>query len=692
VDIFNSDNLIAPLDAVRFILVYVPLLILPGFCMAALLRPSSSRLERMALATPCAYALVAVSGLVTALLHLSYGAIHYAVVAVPVVVLACSRMWRRRDSEPAKTTERWWLMAVGVSVVQTVAVALAFVGETVPAGFDALAHVAWVEQIGKAHVFPITLLSANLDSAEGGFYPPVFHVICAMVQSLAPMPAYRITFFVDLAAVALLPIMLYVYTRVATGSDRLAALATLAALAFEPLPFYAFTKALYTFIVGLLFVPAVAMALRDGLGRNDRRSIVLAMALGVGLFYTHPTEFVTVGLLALAIVPGLLRDLRSWLRAVGYGVLVAAVWALAAAPALHGVRSTMAGGAQAEMKASKVFTPAVHVDIPNMVSAYIQFVFGRNLGYLLFAAACIGMLWCVARRQYLLLAAIQVLLSAVFIDTLSYNVLHGFYALSYPWAIWERLAPTHYWVSLPLAGIGIDVGVRALQGLWRRRSRPLVTLAAMPVAILGLALPLDISSAWSANYDHARDVMAPVDVKTIGWLAVHVPQNAVVVNDADPTNLTLFDAPLDAGRWMPVLGGPHPLFWRNAEGPGPLDDRLYVLHHITDDPLPGRVVRFLRQYGVGYVFYGAAIRPGAKRHLNLAQLFGSPYLRAIYANPATCTAPHTYTPASCPDTGSYVFGITISTSTISRKSGMAEVSPLPSFAMRGRTLNARRQV
>src|SRR5579885_3229274 len=119
-DILSSDSLIAPLDALRFILAYAVLLLLPGYSMAALLRPRSTRLERLALATPCAYSLVAVSGLVTALLHLSYGAAQYAVAALPVAVAGGYAMRRARTAsdDVARTAGRWWLVAVAVAIVQ----------------------------------------------------------------------------------------------------------------------------------------------------------------------------------------------------------------------------------------------------------------------------------------------------------------------------------------------------------------------------------------------------------------------------------------------------------------------------------------------------------------------------------------------------------------------------------------------
>src|SRR5207237_2324942 len=124
---------------------------------------------------------------------------------------------------------------------------------------------------------------------DGGFYPPVFHALTSLILGVAPMATYRAVFFTVLAAIALLPLALFSYVRIATGNARLGGLAVLAALAFEPLPFHVLEVSYYPFILSMLCVPALAIALRDGLGRGDRRAAALAAILGVGLFYTHPT-------------------------------------------------------------------------------------------------------------------------------------------------------------------------------------------------------------------------------------------------------------------------------------------------------------------------------------------------------------------------------------------------------------------
>jgi hypothetical protein len=108
---------------------------------------------------------------------------------------------------------------------------------------------------------------------------------------------------------------------------------------------------------------------------------------------------------------------------------------------------------------------------------------------------------------------------------------------------------------------------------------------------------------------------------------------------------------------MPALGGPQPLFWRLGAGPGSLDDRLYLVRHIADVPLPPRAAQFIRRYQVRYVFYGAQVRPGATRHLNLARLLADARLHLVYTSAAACRQGARAGMEDCPSTGSYVFAI-----------------------------------
>ena len=681
----TSTSLIAPVDLVRFTLAYVPIALVPGYSAAVLARPRADWIERAALAIPCACSLVALSGLATALLRLPFGLPAYGALALPIMLAAGYTAWRTpatgwgsrlrggqttptavgwqqtlsavemppqtqsADSAPG----RWWLVAIGAAVAQVGVAIMVYARHVVPSGSDVISHVMMTNTITRSHVY-LALLSAHGHPA-GGFYPPVFHALAALVLSVAPMATYRAVFFGVMAAIALLPLALFSYVRTVTGSARLGGLAALASVAFAPLPFFVLTEGFYPFILSLLFVPALAVALRDGLGRGDHRAVALAALLGVGLFYTHPTEFVTVALLALAVAPRLLRDAGSWMRAGTFGAAVAAAWGLAAIPALEAVHHTIAGSAQAEIRASHAFTPALHVDPGVVLGGYVYWVYGLNVSYALLAAVAAGALWCLARRRLLGLVVVQAILFAVFVDANSNNVLQRFYAPAYPWPLWERLIATHYWVALPLAGVGIDAAMRWAGRFLRTKQAAFNAIIAAPFVVIGLLVPLDVAGAHTAAYADARRVVAPADLGALTWLARHARAGSVVLNDEDASS-AFFDVPIDAGLWMPALGGPQPMFWRGGTGPGSLDDRLYVLQHITEVPRPPRAARFIRRYQVRYVFYGAGVRPGATRHLNLTRLLGDAGLRLVYTSAAGCRQADR-AGTRCPSTGSYVFAI-----------------------------------
>lgn len=650
----TASSLIAPFDAIRFALAYAILVMAPGYAIAALARPRSDRIERLALAVPCSYTLVAISGLATALLHLSFALPSYAALALPLTLVGVITS-RRRDEQLCERAG-WRFVPVGVAVAQVVTIMAVFAGYVAQPNSDAIKHILWTSRIARAHVFPIALLSSPSGTTDGGFYPPAFHALGALLLQIAPMAPYRAVFFNAVAATAFLPLALFVYVRAATGSARLGGLAAFASLAFEPIPLFVSIQGLYTLTVSQLFVPAIALALRDGLLRGDRRATALAAALGVGLFYTHPTEFVTAGLLFLAIV-SVPRDVRSWRRAAGHGAIVAAAWAISAIPALAAVHQTMIDGARPEIRNSHYFVPASHIHLNVVLSGYLQGVYGRNVGYGLLALVVIGGVWCLARRRWLGIVAAQAVLFALYIDTTSYDLLQRFYVLSFPWALWERLAATHYWFALPLAAIGTDAVARGARQLMRAKSRVFVGLLAAPFVLLGLLLPFGVASERAAGFINAHMVIAPSDLGALAWLARHAPSASIVVNDSNLTHRVIYDAPTDAGAWMPVMNGPYPLFWEGESGPGSLDDRDYLAQHIAAASLPPRAMRFVIAHNVRFVFYGAGLRPTATRHLNLGRLLADPQLRLVYSSAEGCRDTTDRAMAMCPATASYVFAL-----------------------------------
>ncbi len=684
--LLGGYSLVAPLDLLRFGLAYLVTVVMPGYAVATLVRPCGSRLERAALAIPCSYSLVAVSGLITAVLGLGYGLPTYALLAAPLTTAAAYLAWNRHaqrrrtqgmgraagkgivaaGEQPKPKPWSWELVAVGVALVQVAVLLSVFAGYPAPANGDDVRHILWTDHVALAHTFPLALLSPS-GSATGGFYPPVFHVLTAMILQIAPMSTIHAVFYSVVATTVALPLGLYVLVERVTGNARIGALAAIASLTFDPLPLYLTTQAYYTLVASQTFVPVLALALLDALGHSKRRAAVLACLLGIGLFYTHPTEFLTVALLVLAIVPGQLRRVAGWTLAAVAGVAIAAVWGLAALPALAAVRHTMVFGAQVEIASKRDFVPSAAFQVGPVLGNYVQAVFGRNAGYALLLLVVVGIISCLIRRRLLGLVAAQLLLSALFLDVTSANLLQRFYVLAFPWALWERLAVTHYWFSLPLAAIGLEaVLVRVLPAL-RARSMPFVALAAAPAILVAIVLPFGVTTARIAVFVHAHVMLAPADFGSIAWLSRHAVPGSVVVNDSNLTTQMIYDSPTDAGLWLPVLGGPQPLFWTYETGPGPLDQRIDLARHIADVPLPPRAAAFAARYHVRYVLYSAGLRVTATRHLDLGRLLRDPGLRLVYSSAPSCPATQPYNQdragrvtdrtANCPLTASYVFAL-----------------------------------
>jgi len=281
-----ASTFIDPLTLTQFLLVYVVVALIPGYALATLVRPHSPRQERVALTIPCAYALTAVCGLTTALLHLPFTLFLYAAFAAPITLAALWGAWHRRRDTPLRIRAGLWLVPVGVAALHLAVTLWVSRGTPIAIGFDAPIHLAYVEAIVRAHIFPITLIASRIGANDGPFYPAAFHGLAALLTDATALPVYRATYLSIVAATAGAPFLLFAYVRVALGTERVAALAALAALAFEPLPQFALAQGLYPLLVAILFLPALALALRRGLWEGERRAVLLAALLGVGILYT----------------------------------------------------------------------------------------------------------------------------------------------------------------------------------------------------------------------------------------------------------------------------------------------------------------------------------------------------------------------------------------------------------------------
>ncbi len=653
----SNSNLILASDVVRFALTYVVLFVIPGYALATLARPRSLRIERVALSIPCAYSLVALSGLASIFLHLPFVLAIYAIFALPVTVVWAYAWWRQRREHVVDVAKRWWLAPAAVAVVQVAIIAIVYAHYVFPVGVDVVVHVIWTNAIVNAHIYPITLMSSHIGSDDASFYPPTFHALVALLLSVAPMTTYRAVFLSVVSVVVFFPFALFTYVRVVTGSNRLSTWAVLASLSFEALPLFALAQGLYPVTVALLFMPTLAIVLRYALGDHSYRSVALAAILGVGLLYTHPTEFVAAALPMLAIGPAIVRSVRSWLHTGIACLILVGVWLVAALPARSAMHQAIAYAVQDPSVTAQGIAQQAHIDLTQIIIGYLQWVYGRNVSYVLFFMVLIGITQCFIKRRFLGLVGPLAIGFIVFVDVNSYDLLRHIHLLSFHWTWPDRLIPAHYWLVLPVAAVGIDVVLKGLNRLRSVRSLSTIALIASPVLLLGVILPLSVTIGRLTTYSAARNETAPADIGSLTWLVRHSSLPSSVLNDGDITHSTILDGATDAGLWLSALGGPQPVFFRSQDGIGPLDDRLFLLQHIGDNPLPNRAQQFIDRYHVQYVFYGAYIAPLARRHLHLARLLHDQRLHLIYSSTPTCSVGENVSSSICPASGSYVFAL-----------------------------------
>ncbi len=625
------------------------LILVPGYCLAGLARPRTGRLDHLALALPCAGSLVVVVGLCCMTLHLPFSLLAYCPPAALFVILYVAREARagRLSCLWTRPASLLWLVAPAVALVNVVVVVLTYASSVIPDASDTVSHTVWTDYIAQSHNFTFRLLSTP--PGHGAFYPPGFHALSALIVDATGMPAYHVIVYIALACAVTTPFVLQAYLRASLGeSSRLIALAVALSLAFDPWPIYTVATGLYPFSLSYVYIGALVVVLIDGVGRGARASFALAVLLGIGLFYTHPTEFVTVALLGAAAILPLLHGREVWLRAVARSVVVGLVWIVAGLPALSAIRTTIVAGALVEIQARHNFTPPQHIYWGSAVGTYLFQIYGRNLSYFPFVVVVVGLGWCVARRRHLGLVAVQAIMALVFLDVLSLNVLKPFYALSFPWALPERLAPLHYWVEPILAALGLRAVMRELQSLRLSFNHTIVLFLALFYLVFGGVLPLFVTALRAMAATTTYHAFGSGDVDALIWLKQHA-HGKVVLNDEDNvTRPGLFDLTIDAGRWMPILVGVRPLFGPGGSGPGPLDTRITLLKMIGGPSLSPTARQALKRDNVGYVYYGAVVLSWAHRHLNLQHLLHAPYLRRVYPSASSCLL-------TCPASAAVIF-------------------------------------
>jgi len=631
------------------------LILAPGYCLAGLARPRTGRLDHLALALPCAGSLVVVVGLCCMTLHLPFSLLAYCPPAALFVILYVAREARagRLSCLWTRPASLLWLVAPAVAIVEGVVVVMAYASNTIPDAFDVLSHAVWTDYIAQSHNFTFRLLSTP--PGHGAFYPPGFHALCALIVDVTGVAAYRVIVYVALTCAVMLPFVLLAYLRATLGKKpRVVALAVALSLAFEPLPIYTVASGLYPFTLSYVYVGALVLLMIDAVGKGERASLALAVLLGIGLFYTHPTEFVSVALLATPAVLSSLGTKDAWIRSGARAIVLGLAWIVVGAPALVAIRTTIVAGAFAEIQTRHHFTAPPRIDIGTVVGQYLYQIYGRNLSYLLFGAVVVGVGWCVWRRRHIGLVVVQAMMALVFLDVLSFNILKPFYAISFPWALPERLGPLHYWVVPVLAALGVRAALRGSQRLGLSLNRPRILFLGLSFGIFGAVFPLSVATLRVTAMTAARHTFGAGDLGALAWLHEH-DYGQIVLNDEDTVSRPgLFDGTIDAGRWMPALAGVTPWFGPDSGSSPTLNAHIKLLKMVGGLTLSQVARDALQKANIGYVYYGADVPPWSHRHLNLERLFHASYARPVYESAPGC-------PSHCPAGVAVVFALIAAT-------------------------------
>src|SRR5579875_2627335 len=123
----------------RFAAAYLALVFLPGYTLATLLRPGATRVERIALAVPCALSIVALYGLTTGLVHVPFTATGYAALAALILGVGAVRgMYRPAGKLRLRPPAGWEWAPTAMALLTLVVVAMSYASDVAPASGDAL--------------------------------------------------------------------------------------------------------------------------------------------------------------------------------------------------------------------------------------------------------------------------------------------------------------------------------------------------------------------------------------------------------------------------------------------------------------------------------------------------------------------------------------------------------------------------
>ena len=494
---------------------------------------------------------------------------------------------RPEESRPAEPRVAWLVLALPVVVYLLLHTLrdLVILPGTVD---DGVHHATWTRLIfEKETLSPVAIYAPPVSDHRSMLYPWGFHVWIAMVAKVASLPWIETYWRSVLVIGSCLPLGVYVLATKVMPKGWPCVAAALCSVLFFWLPFQPYLWGGLPLLTGALCALPLARVALDAFAARDRAPVVLAAALGVGVFLVHPSQAMGALIVcAIVAVAQRLEQRGSWRTAAWClgGLTVLGVVLTVGADHLELVNAFIRRAGQvAHQKGAR----------PEMMLGWLRDLFvGRGPSATVLGVLCVlgvaTTVWQPAFRVVLWLTlGLMLLLPLAFgrtwLTALWYHDLERLWYL--------QVAAT------PLLGAAGLWGVVTLLGRLKIRRLPSLLRPEVTWPVL-VALVVGVSHSYvarvSQRLEHAPAVM-PSDrshLVDFAWIREHVPADALILN-----------APGDWGLVLPFTGRPLTFANCQVESIVPAHFEAFWALHDVGGYDQGAHQR-LRALGVRYVYAG----------------------------------------------------------------------------------------
>lgn len=528
--------------------------IVPGVSVAALVAPSWAWWQRLAMAPGLSAGVIGVLGLVLHDLHVGFS-IATVLPVVGVLAGVAAVQSRRRGSVAADgLARRRRLTLAGAALVggllTSLVVAVSFQGSSLPTEVDAPIHGAVAAGIARQHDF---IVAQPIPIAASDSVRPraAFEAVAALVSELGGPSPVASMLPVTLLAVLLLPLSLAVLMFEATGSWRIAALASVLGIGMS-FPGQPVLYGQYPYVLdATLVVPVVIAARRAFLGVDRTRNLALLGALVASIWVIHGLEILTA---AVIVVPFAAASLRG--RPVRQlGVNLALVLAAVAGGALVVTVLTRVPVTPPEQNPAGLSPASLaplflghEGSLRDSWRAAGDFVVNELLTPLALALYLLGVLAALRTRRLRWVLVANVVLLLTFADVGWGAILHRVWTVLSPWSNSDRLLGIQYFAVPLLMAWGIANHGVVLPRAVRAKAAAAGSSRSMAALGAGVALTAAIWGGVLAG-ERLHDQVRKSSLATAADVAVIQQMNATLPHGA----LVLTDGELDAGQWIDAL-------------------------------------------------------------------------------------------------------------------------------------------